>query len=98
VAPLAALLGEPRFLHWLRPWAYDALTGRRHGDDTDSPSIATLVASVPKAVLERAVERDAPDPGDDGARYCPRCTRTYVATVASCAHCDDLALIDGAES
>jgi hypothetical protein len=94
LAPLAALLGDAHFLRWVRPWAYDELASRRHGNEPGSPPIAPLVAAVPRAVLARAVERGAPEAGDDGARYCPRCTRTYVGRVTTCAHCDELELAD----
>ena len=92
LAPLAALLGESRFLVWLRPWAYDALAGRSHGDDTESPSITALVGALPRRFLERAVEPATLQPGEDGARYCPRCARTYVHTAETCTNCVDCEL------
>jgi hypothetical protein len=93
LAPLAALLGEPRFLAWLRPWAYDELAGRRHGIDTESVMMPPLVAALPRTVLERAVERGAVEAGDDGAPYCPRCTRTYADIAETCGHCDEIPLV-----
>ena len=93
LAPLAALLGESRFLAWLRPWAYDALSGRRHGDDTDSPAITALVSAVPRPLLERAVAPAALEAGDDAMRYCPRCARTYVRTAIACSNCIDCELL-----
>ena len=93
LAPVAALMGDARFLAWLRPWAYDALAGREAGAEPLDGTIGTLVRRLPRAVLEQAVVAAAREAGDDGARYCPRCTRTYRDAVESCANCEDLALV-----
>ena len=93
LAPLAALMGDARFLAWLRPWAYDALAGRPRDIAAENATIARLVGALPRSVLEDAVALTPRDATDDGARYCPRCTRTYQDSVATCAHCDDISLV-----
>ena len=93
LAPIAALMGERRFLVWLRPWAYDELAGLHRADESADATIVRLVAALPRNVLERAVSAAPDTAGDGGARYCPRCTRTYEDTVATCAECEDIALL-----
>ena len=93
LAPLAALMGPARFLSWLRPWAYDALAGHPRDNPGENATIARLVGALPRNVLEAAVAATPRDATDEGARYCPRCTRTYQDSVATCAHCDDIALV-----
>lgn len=95
LAQIAALFGEARFLHWLRPTAYDVLHGRRDELGGSSSTLASLVATLPRAVLERAL-RDLPDE-EGGVRHCPRCARTYREDVATCHDCDALALVAKAE-
>jgi hypothetical protein len=94
LAPLAALLGEERFLAWVRPWAYDEIGGRaRSHDDDDDLAVVNLVRAAPRRVLERAVGPAVHETGADGARYCPRCSRTYRESIEMCSDCDDLALV-----
>jgi hypothetical protein len=93
LAPIAALLGEQAFLTWLRPWAYDELAGRERGSETDA-TLALLVRALPRHVLDSAVRPAAAEiTGADGARYCPRCARTYRDVAETCANCDQLALV-----
>jgi len=91
LAPVVALLGEQRFLGWVRPWAYDELTGRRPeaGDET----IPALVRTLPRSLLERAVAGAGHEADAGAALYCPRCTRTYRDVTAECIHCHDLPLL-----
>ena len=93
LAPVAAVLGEARFLTWVRPWAYDELAGRHHADEDGEATVVNLVSALPRRVLERAVGAAVHDEGDDGTRYCPRCTRTYREMAATCSNCNDLALV-----
>ena len=91
LAQIAALYGETRFLMWIRPWAYDQLHGRRDATGTDSYVIAVLVRTLPRLVLERAVQGA---PGTEtGAHYCPRCARTYRDDILTCHDCDALSLV-----
>jgi hypothetical protein len=89
LAQIAALFGYARFLQWIRPSAYDALHGRV--EDGESNALASLVATLPRPVLERALG----DPPNDerGVRYCPRCARTYRDEIATCHECDALPLV-----
>lgn len=83
---VAALFGEARFLHWIRPRAYDQL----HGRGVESDALAALVPTLPVAVLEQAVETP---PAERARRYCPRCARTYREEISTCHDCDALALV-----
>jgi hypothetical protein len=90
LAQIAALFGEARFLQWIRPAAYDVLHGRQDEDRALSP-VPSLVAALPRPVLERAV-RDRPS--EQGrARHCPRCARAYREDITMCAECEALALV-----
>jgi hypothetical protein len=93
LAPIVALVGEGGFLRWIRPWAYDAVSGREQTGDRAPEMIARLIAGLPASVLERATSPAALDPGGDCARYCPRCTRAYREVVTTCSACDDLPLV-----
>jgi hypothetical protein len=88
LAHIAALFGEARFLQWIRPSAYDALHGRH---DVESNVVASLVATLPRRILERALGDPVTD--ERGARYCPRCARTYRAEIAICHECEALPLV-----
>ena len=91
LAQIAALYGEARFLHWIRPWAYDELHGRGRATVPDADAIAVLVESLPRRVLERAVQSA---PGNEpGSHYCPRCARTYRDDILTCHDCDALSLV-----
>ena len=92
LAPIAALLGERRFLAWIRPWAYDTLTDRAESDAAHAAA-AALVAALPRRILERAVELPIGDPETYGGRHCPRCARTYRDVAQVCVDCDDLELV-----
>ncbi len=91
LAQVAALFGEAPFLQWIRPVAYDALHGRRGEAPGERDSVAALVAGLPRPVLERALT--APRSDERGARYCPRCARTYREDIATCHECDALELL-----
>ena len=93
LAPLVALLGEARFLAWVRPWAYDELAGRHQPNDEVSATVASLVRALPRRMLERAVAPAIHGADHDGTRYCPRCARTYREAAERCADCSDLALV-----
>ena len=93
LAPLAALLGKQRFHAWVRPWAYDELSGRVERQEDDDSTIVNLVGAAPRHVLARAVEATAHETSGDGARYCPRCTRTYRESIEMCSNCSELALV-----
>ena len=86
LAQVAAILGEDRFLLWIRPWAYDALHDR---ETRGSSSIDALVSALPRAVLARALQRA---PVENAGCYCPRCARSYREETARCHDCGDLAL------
>jgi hypothetical protein len=92
IAPAAALLGDARFLAWVRPWAYDALSHRDVDGCNAAVAVADLVRALPRDLLERAVAPTVHDTGD-GERYCPRCIRTYREVIETCTDCDDLALV-----
>jgi hypothetical protein len=85
LARVAALFGEGRFLQWIRPWAYDEL----HTRSTESDTVARLVRTLPRPVLEQAVRV----PPREDARYCPRCARTYRDDTTTCHDCAALALV-----
>jgi hypothetical protein len=85
LARIAALFGQPRFLYWIRPWAYDVL----HGRSGDADTVAELVRALPRPVLEQAVRV----PPSEDAQYCPRCARTYREDSTTCADCNALALV-----
>ncbi|HZO19647.1 MAG TPA: hypothetical protein VFB46_11730, partial [Gemmatimonadaceae bacterium] len=87
-AQLAALLGEKRFLRWIRPSAYDALHGGPRFEGDASP-VGELVRALPRTLIERAVQ--AP-PGNEDGRYCPRCARSYRGDTPGCYDCGGLAL------
>jgi hypothetical protein len=93
LGPVAALLGDDAFQAWIRPWAYDALAATPRAAETDD-ALAGLIRELPRPVLERATA-SAPREvlGDGRARYCPRCTRAYRESVATCGHCGDIALV-----
>lgn len=100
VAPLArvaALLGDARFLAWLRPWAFDALHGRAPRSAPDA-LLAGAARLLPRPLLERATRLTTLDDPDDGARVCPRCARTYDGGAGSCADCDDVPLAARAQA
>jgi hypothetical protein len=86
LARTAAVFGESRFLLWIRPWAYDELHARPGELDT----VAALVRSLPRTVLEQAVRIP---PAESAHRYCPRCARTYRDEITTCHECDALALV-----
>jgi hypothetical protein len=90
LARIAALFGEARFLLWIRPWAYDELHGRRDAR-AESETIASLVHTLPRVVLERAVQN--PPSTERAVRYCPRCARTYRDEISTCHDCDALSLV-----
>ena len=91
LAQIAALFGAARFLRWIRPAAYDALHGRTDELGREPNSAVALVATLPRAVLEHALN----DPPSDevGVRHCPRCARAYRQDIATCHDCDALALV-----
>jgi hypothetical protein len=91
LAPVLALLGEPRFLAWVRPWAYDELAGR--SPDTGDETVAALVRTLPRTLLERAVDGTAHEADEGATHYCPRCTRTYRDVTGQCSNCSDLPLL-----
>ncbi|HJR66742.1 MAG TPA: hypothetical protein VJ802_09915 [Gemmatimonadaceae bacterium] len=88
-AQVAALFGEARFLQWIRPSAYDALHG--HRVDGEVNAVTSLVAALPRPVLERALA--GPPDDERGVRYCPRCARTYREEIATCYECEALSLV-----
>lgn len=88
-AQLAVLLGERRFLRWIRPSAYDALHDGPRSEGDASP-VGELVRALPRTLIERAVEGP---PGDEQGRYCPRCARSYRGDTAGCYDCGGLALV-----
>ncbi len=89
---VAVLLGDIRFLTWIRPAAYDVLHERVDAASDETAAPATLVRVLPRPVLERAT-RARPDARDSDAGYCPRCARTYREGVTTCSECGDLALV-----
>jgi len=91
LAQVAAFFGEPRFLQWIRPQAYDVLHDRSDEVSGELDSVAALVAALPRPVLERALT--APRSEERGVRYCPRCARTYREGITTCYECDALALV-----
>src|SRR5688500_6363557 len=91
LAQVAAFFGEPRFLQWIRPQAYDVLHDRSDEVSGELDSVAALVAALPRPVLERALT--APRSEERGVRYCPRCARTYREGIPTCYECDALALV-----
>ena len=92
LARMAVLLGETRFLTWVRPLAYDALHGRVTASGADDSSIASLVRDLPRTLLTRAVCGEA-GAAEGVAAHCPRCTRTYRDDTATCGDCGGLALV-----
>lgn len=89
---LATLLGERRFLEWIRPWAFDA---RRVGSSghMSGETVASLMAGVPVEVLDRST-RIIPRDGDAPAsRFCPRCASAYRDSVFTCSACDGVLLV-----
>lgn len=89
LAQTATLLGDARFLAWIRPWGYDALHARTRDEPSDA--IAALVHELPRALLERAVR--TPPPRDASAPYCPRCAQSYRDDVRVCPDCEALSLV-----
>jgi hypothetical protein len=83
---IAALFGQARFLHWIRPWAYDVLHARSGEADT----VTSLVRAMPRSVLEQVVRVP---PAEDAHRYCPRCARSYRDDITICHDCDALSLV-----
>ncbi len=93
LGPVAALLGDEAFQAWIRPWAYDALAATPREVETDH-AMAGIIGQLPRPLLERATASAPRDVlGDERAHYCPRCTRTYRESVATCGHCGDIALV-----
>jgi hypothetical protein len=90
LAQAAVLLGDQRFLAWIRPWSYDVLYARLAHDGHDD-LITTLVHGLPRALLERAVR--TPPGGDPSAPYCPRCAQSYRDDVRVCHDCEALSLV-----
>jgi hypothetical protein len=88
---VAALLGETRFLNWLRPLAYDALRPSSRAADREPSPIASLVRTLPRDLLTRAAS--VPSVGEGGSTYCPRCARLYREDATTCADCDDVLLV-----
>jgi hypothetical protein len=99
LAGIAALLGVGRFLVWIRPIAYDALHVDRESS-TDRTPAAALVAALPVAVLDRAVEPPRASGGEIAGRYCPRCARLFRDEIELCSECGDIPLagVPGVES
>ena len=89
LAQTAALLGDARFLAWIRPWGYDELYGRSR--EAHTGNIPGLVHGLPRALLERAVR--TPPPRDASAPYCPRCAQSYRDDVRVCPDCEALSLV-----
>lgn len=87
-ARVAALLGEKRFLRWIRPSAYDALHGGLRPED-EASAVGELVRTLPRTLIERAVQSPA---GSEEGRYCPRCARSYRGDAPGCYDCGGLAL------
>ena len=88
LAQIAVLFGEARFLRWIRPSAYDVL---HDGGNRESEMLASLVTTLPRSVLERALHD--PTSEEPGVRHCPRCARAYRAEITTCYDCDALALV-----
>ena len=92
-ARLASLLGEQRFLEWIRPWAFDA----RQSDPRAGGGVASaFVPSIPAEVLDRATSTVPRDGSGHASRYCPRCASAYVASVSTCSACDGVPLVEAA--
>ena len=89
LAQAASLLGDQRFLAWIRPWGYDELHSRN--SDEHNAVIPALVHELPRPLLERAVR--APPPRDASAPYCPRCAQSYRDDVSVCPDCEALTLV-----
>ena len=92
LARMAVLLGETRFLTWVRPLAYDALHERVTASGAYDASIATLVRDLPRTLLTRAVCWE-PGAGEGATAHCPRCVRTYRDDTATCGDCSELPLV-----
>jgi hypothetical protein len=92
LAQAAVLLGDQRFLAWIRPWGYDELHTRAR--DEHNGLIPALVHELPRPLLERAVR--TPPPRDASASYCPRCAQSYRDDVTVCPDCEALALVRAA--
>jgi len=92
LARLAVLLGETRFLTWVRPLAYDALHERVTASGADDSSIASLVRDLPRTLLTRAVSGES-GAAEGAAAHCPRCARTYRDDTATCGECSELPLV-----
>ena len=90
LAQTATLLGDARFLAWIRPWGYDELHAR-HAGERHEEVIASLVHGMPRDLLERAVR--TPPPREASAPYCPRCARSYRDDVRVCPDCEALSLV-----
>ena len=89
LAQTATLLGDARFLAWIRPWGYDELYAR--AQDQHHETIPALVHELPRPLLERAVR--TPPSRDASAPYCPRCAQSYRDDVRVCPDCEALSLV-----
>lgn len=90
LAQTATLLGDTRFLTWIRPWSYDELHACRAGEGHEEV-VASLVHGMPRDLLERAVRM--PPPREASAPYCPRCAQSYRDDVRVCPDCEALSLV-----
>jgi hypothetical protein len=91
-ARLATVLGERRFLEWIRPWAFDA---RRSGSDNNAggEAAASLIAGIPFEVLDRSISVVPQDGDVPASRYCPRCASAYLESVSTCSACEGVHLV-----
>lgn len=91
-ARLATVLGEQRFLEWIRPWAYDA---RRSGSEGNASgdAAASLMAGIPVEVLDRSISAVPQDGDSPASRYCPRCASAYLESVSTCSACHGVLLL-----
>ena len=92
LARMAVLLGETRFLMWVRPAAYDALHERVTASGSDDSSIASLVRNLPRTLLTRAGSGES-DALEGATAHCPRCARAYRDDAATCGDCSELPLL-----
>jgi hypothetical protein len=89
----ACLLGPDEFARWVRPMAYDILSGVDSQPSVGvSLSTSKLLSLVGSEVLG-AVVTSRPDGLLLGSAYCPRCGREYDPDVRCCAECSNIALI-----
>jgi hypothetical protein len=88
---LATVLGERRFLEWIRPWAFDAR--RDSSSHGGGEAAASLMAGIPIEVLDRST-RVIPRDGDvPASRFCPRCASAYRDSASACSACDGVLLV-----